>query len=520
MDSSELSPKKRLLVPPAELFKIFLYWGVIVILWVEFFPAFQHDRYARDIAFVFSFLAAWRYLWWFTHFVRARIYQHWAYPRMRAQADEAWNAGWRPQRVCFMLSTYMEDPKTTELAIRSIINECLNAGVAASLMIGTGDRFDEDVVEDVFSRYRGAVDIETIFVRQTQPGKRVAIGLALRALSRRRVHGDWPTVFMDGDTILAPGCLQRCLPLFKALPDLDALTTDEVAIIRGHKWFQRWFDLRFAQRHMAMQSHALSRKVLTLTGRMSMFRTSRVLTEEFISTIELDQLDHWLWGRFRFLSGDDKSTWYVLMKQGAKMMYVPDALVYTIDRVDGPSLPRILQNMIRWSGNMLRNGARVIALGPRRVTPFIWWCLIDQRLAMWTCVVGPVAMIFAGLFVTRLAFLSYILWVLISRGTLAAILFLYAGRVDMSFPLILYANQLMSSILKIYIIFRLPLQRWTNRGNQSLNIHWTLSERLKRLMAQYLTWLYVTVFVPFVLTYAELVPMPHWESIRAFFGWR
>ena len=32
-------------------------------------------------------------------------------------------------------------------------------------------------------------------------------------------------------------------------------------------------------------------------------------------------------------------------------------------------LNRMVQNYRRWSGNMLRNGARVIALGPKRVPP-------------------------------------------------------------------------------------------------------------------------------------------------------
>ncbi|MFT7221768.1 MAG: glycosyltransferase Alg8 [Candidatus Azotimanducaceae bacterium] len=42
--------------------------------------------------------------------------------------------------------------------------------------------------------------------------------------------------------------------------------------------------------------------------------------------LEADHLEHWLWGNFRFLSGDDKSTWYYMLTQDAKMLYVPDAL--------------------------------------------------------------------------------------------------------------------------------------------------------------------------------------------------
>ncbi len=84
-----------------------------------------------------------------------------------------------------------------------------------------------------------------------------------------------------------------------------------------------------------MQSHALSDRVLTLTGRFSVFRATHIVSHEFIRLQEADFLEHWLWGRFRFLSGDDKSTWYTLLRHGVKMTYVPDAAGTTIEVVDG-----------------------------------------------------------------------------------------------------------------------------------------------------------------------------------------
>ena len=51
------------------------------------------------------------------------------------------------------------------------------------------------------------------------------------------------------------------------------------------------------------------------------------------------------------------------------MTYVPDAKVYTVEVIDGPGMKRVIANLRRWSGNMLRNGARAIALGPRQVGP-------------------------------------------------------------------------------------------------------------------------------------------------------
>ena len=130
--------------------------------------------------------------------------------------------------------------------------------------------------------------------------------------------------------------------------------------------------MRFAQRRIGMQSHALAGMILTLTGRLSLFRAHYVTSHEFIDIVEEDFLEHWLWGRFRFLSGDDKSTWYYMLREGARTIYVPDAYCITIESIHGSGYDRMVQNLRRWSGNMLRNGARAIALGPRRVGLFTW----------------------------------------------------------------------------------------------------------------------------------------------------
>jgi len=165
-------------------------------------------------------------------------------------------------------------------------------------------------------------------------------------------------------------------------------------------------------------------KVLTLTGRLSIFRAKKVTDLKFIRLIEADCLDHWLWGRFRFLSGDDKSTWYALLKDRAEMLYVPDALCWTVDTISEEGMyQRMIQNLLRWSGNMLRNGARAIALGPRRVGFFIWWCIVDQRIAMWTSLAAPLAMISAGFIVSKSYWTSYVLWVMLTRLFLSCLIF-------------------------------------------------------------------------------------------------
>ena len=86
------------------------------------------------------------------------------------------------------------------------------------------------------------------------------------------------------------------MPLFAVDPDLHAMTTDEHVIVHGPRWVQSMLNLRFAQRRMAMMSHALSDRVITLTGRMSVFRATHIVSLDFIRLQEADFLSHWLWG--------------------------------------------------------------------------------------------------------------------------------------------------------------------------------------------------------------------------------
>ncbi|MEM6312239.1 MAG: glycosyltransferase, partial [Pseudomonadota bacterium] len=348
---------------------------------------------ALHVTMVLGTLGLWRFGWWFTHALRAQIYARTRWPGMRKRADALWNAGWRPKRLHIQMTTYYEEPSITKRVIGSILGQIRQERIPTTLYIGTGSAFDEQIIRDFVETY--AQDIpddlaELVFIRQNQPGKRMAIGLILRAICRSGANPDDLVIFMDGDALYGNDVLRKTLSMFGSDPELQALTTDEEVICYGPTWIAKWLDMRFAQRRLAMQSHALSKRVLTLTGRMSVFRARHILDERFIRTIEADHLNHWLWGRFRFLSGDDKSTWYHLLSKGAKMTYVPDATVYTIEVIKENGLMRMVQNFRRGSGNMVRTGARAIALGPTAMPFFIWWCVVDQRIAMWTMMVSPV----------------------------------------------------------------------------------------------------------------------------------
>ena len=460
----------------------------------------------RSITITLGILGMWRFGWWFTHAARAEYYRRLKFPRMRRRASALWDEGWRPGRVHIQMTTYYEEPAITRAVIGSILQQIHREGIPTSLWIGTGSAHDELIVREFVDTHGadlppGMADLT--FVRQNQPGKRMAIGLILRGMARRGVDPDDLVIFMDGDAVFGADVLEKTISMFGADRDLHALTTDEEVLCYGPRWIGSWLEMRFAQRRLAMQSHAVSNRVLTLTGRMSVFRARYIVDEKFIRTIEADHLDHWLWGRFRFLSGDDKSTWYYLLSKGARMTYVPDATVYTIEVIKGSGLERMVQNFRRWSGNMLRNGARAIALGPRAMPFFIWWCVVDQRIAMWTMMMSPILSIFAAIIDTTYVW-GILIWLVGSRLVLSTVLFTYARKPDLAWPFILYFNQFINAGVKIYMIFHLSKQKWSNRGNQSagggsgLKEHFAIFQLLATVLA----------FVTGLAIYVGMLPMP------------
>ena len=321
------------------------------------------------------------------------------------------------------------------------------------------------MISSIYNSHPVKEKVDLIFQRQSQ-GKRIAMGHALRSAARRyHMTDDDPhsaTIFMDGDSYLEPGTLARVLPFFGLMPRLGALTTNEVAFINSESsWYKNWFNLKFGQRHILFQSHSVSRKVLTLTGRFSVFRSSIVMQEDLIRQLENDVITHWRHGKFRFLMGDDKSTWYYLLKNQWEMLYIPDVLCYSLESRDADFLEISMSLPYRWYGNTLRNNDRALAVGWRKVGFFIWMCILDQRLSMWTSLVGISGAVILSLFKSFIYLPMYLAWVLIVRTAQMAVITYCGHRVSMqTIPLMLY-NQWIGAFIKIHSYFNLSSQKWS-----------------------------------------------------------
>ncbi len=269
---------------------------------------------------------------------------------------------------------------------------------------------------------------------------------------------------VDGDTVLDDGVVKKTVPYFHLFPNLGGLTTNEFCEVRGSYLMSEWHKLRFAQRHINMSSMALSKRVLTLTGRMSVFRASVVTNPLFIADVENDSLDHWRLGTFKFLTGDDKSSWFSLMRLGYDTFYVPDASINTVEHPPDPKFVRASrQLMFRWYGNSLRQNSRATKLGPSRLGWFTYYVLFDQRISMWSSLLAPVSAVIASLKYSVVFFLGYLLWIGITRLMMTIMLLASGHSVGPAYPIILYYNQLFGSLVKIYVYFRLDRQSWTRQ---------------------------------------------------------
>lgn len=442
--------------------------GAGLILW---FTALQFGRFSdfargadlKLIVVALSFVALWRYSWWINHVLRAYIYRTMRFPGLRRRADEL--SAWRPSRLCVLITSYRTDGSISWQVYKSLIQECVAYGVPTTLVAAISDPADETLIARCASEYDPDEKLDIVLIYQDGCGKRIAMAEGLRALSRRMPEDDAILILIDGDSRVKPGTFGRLAPFLFADPALGALTIDNRAYSDGSHWIKEWYELRLAQRHLLMQSMALSERVLVLTGRFSMFRARLALERSFIQQVESDGMRHWRLGRIDYLSGDDKSTWFWLLARGWKMLYVPDVAVDNLESMPARNFPvSSFRLMHRWFGNMLRINGRAIALGPRRMGLFTWWCLIDQRLSIWTTLVGPVTVFWLAVGGWPRAILIYLSWITITRSVAAVVIGWQRRRFSPYYIPLLYYQQIAGALVKIYLGFRLNRQGWTRQG--------------------------------------------------------
>ena len=472
---------------------------------------------SREFFVIIGVLGVWRYSWGAVHFVRSLIYRRRSFPALRQQAMSL-GEGALPSHVYILINSFRIRAETTARVYQAAIAEAIGYGRPVTVVASIVELGDQRLIKHVFQRMAPPSEVRLMFVRRPAVGKRHALACSLRAVCRSRPPADAAVMMVDGDTLLQPGCLARSLPFLQLMPEVGGITTDEDCLVDNGPIMQAWHRLRFAQRHLLMSSMGLSGRLLVLTGRMSILRGEVATDPGFIEAVEADYIDHWRLGRVQLLTGEDKSTWFWLLNAGYRMLYLPDVQVTTIEHP--PSrwlLPASTQLMLRWFGNMLRISFRAIALGPRRLGVFTWWCLIDQRLSMWTPLVGPLVALFFVLGKSVLFLYTYALWVGFTRLVQALSLLSVRPTISGLYPPLIYFGQVYGALVKTYILFRLDRQRWT-RQNIAANPGLSVGEaRARSLTSVYLHGLAVGVLATAVALATNVLSMPRFDALAGLF---
>ena len=492
------------LVPP-----IVIYGSVGFIVGYSIWPYFYHIK--NETIIVLGVFASWRYGWQVINYIRATIYAYLYYPRLKRRVSDLPEHGRYPNHIFFVIPSYKEESWVSFETFQSIMSNLADIPCHATLVVATAADRDEALIGAVYNSHPAKYKVELVFQRQEQ-GKRTAMGHALRAVARRfKDEPNSVTVFMDGDSWLEPHSLKKIIPFFAAFRDLGGVTTNEIAYVNTQsRWYKDWFNLKFGQRHILFQSHSLSNKVLTLTGRFSLFRTSIVVKEDFIRQVENDMITHWMHGRFRFLMGDDKSTWFYLLKHRWNMLYIPDVICYSLESRDASFFSVSLALPYRWHGNTMRNNARALALGSKNIGFFIWMAILDQRLSMWTSLVGLFGAIVLSLSKSFIYLPFYLAWVLLVRIMQMIMMAVSGHPVSMlTIPLMLY-NQWVGSLVKIRASFYLADQSWAKGGAIQVMDQTVIPIRhpLARYMPAYTMALAVGLFAAALLLAGNALSVP------------
>jgi glycosyltransferase Alg8 len=436
------------------------------------------DPASHEFIFLIGGIGLWRYGVGFTHFVRGMLFLYLVFPWYRRKALALGDSA-APSRVFLMVTSFRIDAKTTAMVYDSVIREAVNCAYPCTVVASIVEMSDELIIKALWQKINPPERVTLDIVRIPGTGKRDGLAYGFRAISRAMPDDNAIVAVIDGDTVLTPGVVRKTAPYFKLFPNVGALTTNEFCEVKGSHIMSEWHKLRFAQRHVNMCSMSLSHRVLTLTGRMSVFRAKVITQADFIYDVENDALDHWRLGHFKFLTGDDKSSWYSLMRLGWDTFYVPDATIVTVEH---PPDPRFMvasrKLMFRWYGNNLRQNSRALNLGVSRLGLFTWYVLLDQRISMWTSLLGPCVAILAAIKYSATYLVIYVLWVGITRSLMTLMLLASGHRIGPLYPLILYYNQIVGSLMKIYVFFRLDQQSWTRQ-----------STKLTRNIGGFQTWL-------------------------------
>ena len=391
-------------------------------------------------------IGMWRYGLQVLHLVRSLIYSKIKFPKIRAKASATKIEQFK--QFFIIVADYKIEEEVRAIAFQQLERAIQQVAEDIEVhLIYTSDNAAEVICKKS--------DFYTFHQLRQCNGKRCALADALD-FAKKQSHNinESIVVLMDGDTAVDTDTFKKSIPIFEIKPELGALTTNErVKLIGQNSWILSWYKLKFAKRDHHMKSQALSDRVLTLTGRLSMYSGSVSLTEDFIQSLRNDIVKHWIHGDIKLLMGDDKTTCYKVMFSGKPMLYLPDTYVTTYESVSKPFVQTSLGLMARWYGNSLRNTPRIVNKGWPHLPFFIWYCCLDVLICYWTTLIGPIVGLLLLLVFGFNALFGYLGFVFLTRAFQLSILGIHGHKLNPRDIVLTIYDQWVGSVIKIFNTF-------------------------------------------------------------------
>ncbi len=188
---------------------LLLYFSFLLLALVTLPKGFLDGDSERFI-FVIGSVAVWRYGWAATHFVRSLVYRFIVFPDLRRRA-EAMDQEAMAEHVYLLVTTFGISTDTTTRVYRAAIEEGSRSGIPTTVVASLVSRGDEMLVRALYKLLSPPQRVNLVIVRRPGTGKRDALASGFNAIARLHPPKSAVVAVIDGDSMLSPGMITRCV---------------------------------------------------------------------------------------------------------------------------------------------------------------------------------------------------------------------------------------------------------------------------------------------------------------------
>ena len=186
-----------------------------------------------EVLIALGSIACWRWSWFVLQNFRAVIYRYWTFPRLRREAERAVIQSGPVPELTILATTYHEKAWITAAVFESLFRELsMVSGLdrKPKVIVVSGCDEDDQNINRIFGECCERLipsspslwPPELILLRGDR-GKRPALASGMEEIVKSSLRSDGVVVFMDADTKLEPGTLQKVLPFFRLSPAVAAI---------------------------------------------------------------------------------------------------------------------------------------------------------------------------------------------------------------------------------------------------------------------------------------------------------